>query len=172
MVLDAMAGDVLIALRRIIRATDIHSRSLIKSTGLTAPQLLVLQTLSRHGESTIGVLAKAVTLSQATVTTIIDRLEARELVKRIRGDEDKRKVFVVLTLKGQAAIASAPTPLQEGFVKKFAELKDWEQSLILSSLQRVAAMMGADQMDAAPYLEVGALVQQEDVSTLPIKSVR
>ena len=37
--------EVLVALRRIIRATDLHSRQLSKVSGLTSPQLLILQLL-------------------------------------------------------------------------------------------------------------------------------
>ncbi len=161
MVLDARAGEVLIALRRIIRATDIHSRALVKSTGLTAAQLLVMQSLQAQGESTVGQLARAVTLSQATVTTIIDRLEMRGLVRRERATLDKRKVYVVLTDKGASAAGCAPAPLQQAFLQQFNALADWEQSLILSSLQRVASMMGADQLDAARALEIEAGGEQE-----------
>ena len=37
--------EVLVALRRVIRATDLHSKHLAKTTGLTAPQMLLLQIL-------------------------------------------------------------------------------------------------------------------------------
>ena len=77
--------EVLVALRRIIRATDLHSRQLSKIAGLTAPQLLILQLLRQHTELTVGEVAQRVSLSQATVTTIIDRLEKRGFVKRERG---------------------------------------------------------------------------------------
>ena len=84
--------EVLIALRRVIRATDLHSKYLAKTTGLTAPQILLLQTLRDKGQVTIGELAQEMSLSQATVTTILDRLEKRGLVYRQRSQTDKRKV--------------------------------------------------------------------------------
>src|SRR5690625_1946314 len=84
--------DVLIALRRIVRATDRYSRLLSKEAGLTAPQLLVMQAIVRHDELTMGQVADAVSLSQATVTTILDRLEKRGLVERKRSEQDKRRV--------------------------------------------------------------------------------
>ena len=46
--------DVLVALRRVIRATDLHSKHLAKTTGLTSPQILLLQTIRDQGEVTIG----------------------------------------------------------------------------------------------------------------------
>ena len=92
--------EVLIALRRVIRATDIHSKKLARTVGLTAPQLLLMQSIRTNGEITIGQLAKDISLSQATVTTILDRLEKRGLVYRVRSDQDKRKVHPFLTDKG------------------------------------------------------------------------
>lgn len=149
--------DVLIALRRIIRATDLHSRQLTKVSGLTAPQLLILQLLRQQGELTVGEVAQGVSLSQATVTTIIDRLEKRNLVRRERGSADKRKVFVHLTEAADDVLVDAPKPLQDSFIQQFQDLHDWEQTMILSALERVAYMMDAQHIDASPVLDVGAL---------------
>lgn len=149
--------DVLVALRRIIRATDLYSKKLNKTTGLTAPQLLILQTLNHNDELTLGEVARKVNLSQATVTTIIDRLEKRDFVKRERGSSDKRKVYVYLTDAAHKALLEAPKPLQDSFVQQFQDLHDWEQTHILSALERVAYMMDAQHIDASPVLDVGAL---------------
>jgi DNA-binding MarR family transcriptional regulator len=149
--------EVLVALRRIIRATDLHSRQLSKIAGLTAPQLLILQLLRQHTELTVGEVAQRVSLSQATVTTIIDRLEKRGFVKRERGSADKRKVYVYLTPEADAVLLNAPKPLQESFVQQYQDLHDWEQTMILSSLERIAYMMDAQHIDASPVLDVGAL---------------
>ena len=111
----------------------------------------------RVGEMTMGDLASEVSLSQATVTTILDRLEKRELIERKRGETDKRRVYACLTQGGLAIIDQAPTPLQDEFIARFDRLEDWEQSLILSSLQRVAAMMNAEDIDASPVLDLGAI---------------
>lgn len=146
---------VLMALRRVIRATDLHSRHLIKTTGLTTPQILLMQTIRAHGEITIGELAGAMSLSQATVTTILDRLERRGLSYRKRSQEDKRKVYACLTELGQETMKTAPIPLQDQFARKFGALQEWEQTMIISSLQRVAQMMDAQDMDAAPILDIG-----------------
>lgn len=149
--------EVLVALRRIIRATDLHSRQLSKVSGLTSPQLLILQLLRQQTELTVGEVAQRVSLSQATVTTIIDRLEKRGLVKRERGSSDKRKVYVYLTDAANAVLLNAPKPLQESFVQQFQDLHDWEQTMILSALERVAYMMDAQHIDASPVLDIGRL---------------
>lgn len=152
---------VLVALRRVIRATDLHSKHLAKTTGLTAPQILLLQTIRDKGEVTIGEIANEMSLSQATVTTIIDRLEKRNLVFRERSKEDKRKVHAYLTEEANETLKSAPIPLQDQFARQYSDLQDWEQTMIISSLQRVAQMMDAQHIDASPVLDIGTLDRQE-----------
>jgi len=147
-------SDVLISLRRIIRAIDMRSRRLMQQAGFTGPQLLVLQALGAHEEMSAGDLAREVNLSQGTVTSILGRLEKRELIQRIRSHTDRRKVYVTLTEEGKAQLASAPTLLQERFIERFSELKDWEQNQILASLQRLAEMMDAQDIEAAPVLDI------------------
>ena len=154
--------QVLISLRRVIRATDLHSKQLVKTTGLTAPQLLLLQAIRDNSDVTIGEVAKKISLSQATVTTILDRLEKRELVKRVRSTTDKRRVHVYLTDTADEILQDAPAPLQEQFSAQFNDLELWEQTMIISSLQRIAQMMDAEDIDASPVLDVGALdIQQQ-----------
>lgn len=156
--------DVLIALRRVIRATDMHSRQLVKSAGLTSPQIVLLQAIEEAREITIGEAAQRVNLSQATVTSILDRLEKRGLIQRIRSVTDKRKVYVSLSEAGHIALSAAPMPLQDNFIKQFEALKDWEQQMILASLQRIAHMMDAEEIDASPYLEIGDIDAEHDPS--------
>lgn len=149
--------DVLVALRRVIRATDLHSKHLAKTTGLTTPQILLLQAIRARSDVTIGELANEVSLSQATVTTILDRLEKRELVYRERSTKDKRKVHAHLTEAGVNILKDAPVPLQEHFTEQFRNLEQWEQAMIIASLQRVAHMMDAQRIDAAPVLDIGSI---------------
>lgn len=159
--------EVLVALRRVIRATDLHSKHLSKTTGLTSPQILLLHTIREKGEVTIGEIAQDMSLSQATVTTIIDRLEKRKLVFRERSKEDKRKVHAYLTDEGHEILKTAPVPLQDQFAKHFADLQEWEKTMIISSLQRVAHMMDAQHIDASPVLDIGTLDRQSTLVDLP-----
>lgn len=152
--------ELLIALRKIIRSIDMRSRELNKQVGLTGPQLLILQKVGKKPGVMVKEIAEDITLSAATVTSILDRMESRDLVQRIRSTEDKRRVGVFLTEHGMSSLASAPLPLQEHFRKRFSDLADWEQSQMVATLQRLANMMGAENVDAAPVLEVGNIVDK------------
>lgn len=153
--------DILIALRRIIRAVDLHSKKLVKETGLTAPQLVVMQTLLRSGALMPSTLSREISLSQPTVTAILDRLEKAGLVDRVRSEVDRRSVFAELTDKGREAASSAPELLQSDFLNAFRELPGWEQHMLIAALQRVSDLMDADTLDASPFLSAGEIEKSE-----------
>ncbi|MCV6590909.1 MAG: MarR family transcriptional regulator [Marinobacterium sp.] len=150
-----LCDEVLVSLRRLIRAVDLHSRRLASEYGLTGPQALLLKAIITKPGLSAGELARQLSLSQATITDILKRLEQRELVRRERADSDRRKVFVYATDNAHTIIDAAPPLLQDKFVERFSRLEDWEQMMLLSSLQRVATMMDAEEIDAAPLLSPG-----------------
>ena len=147
--------QVMAALRRIIRAIDLHSRALVQRFGLTGPQLVVLKELVETSPQSVSSLAAAVNLSQATVTGILDRLERKAMITRERDSLDKRKVLVSPTAVAEDVLAGAPPLLQEHFTAAFSDLEDWEQTQILSSLQRIVALMEAGGVEAGPILTTG-----------------
>ncbi|MGI9280472.1 MAG: MarR family winged helix-turn-helix transcriptional regulator [Endozoicomonas sp.] len=150
-------NDVLVSLRQIIRATDLHSKRMIKVCGLTIPQVMVLRAIATLGDVTVKRISQNVSLSQATVTTILNRLEDREYIERVRSTKDKRIVNARLTTAGRSVLATTPPLLHEKFIERFESLEDWEKTQLLSALQRVATMMDAESIDAAPVLDVGTL---------------
>lgn len=153
--------QLLISLRRVIRAIDIHSRQLNKQSGLTGPQLMVMQNIAIFDAPLAKEIAREVALSPATVTTIIDRLEKRGLVIRKRSETDKRKVHLSLSEAGYTLLQESPKPLQDHFIKRYQNLDEWEQSQLLSSVERIASMMDATELDAAPVLLVGQIQAEE-----------
>ena len=146
--------ELLISLRKVIRAIDLHSKHLNKTSGLTSPQLLIMLEIDKEYSINSSQVAKKVNLSPATVTNIIDRLENKNLISRVRYTQDKRKVGLYLTDDGKALLLKAPQALQQHFIEKFSNLEQWEQSQLLSSMERLSHMMDADKIDAAPLLEL------------------
>jgi DNA-binding MarR family transcriptional regulator len=149
---------VIASLRRIVRAIDLHSHHLVERHGVTGPQLITLQELARLGSVPVGVLARNVHVSHPTMTGILDRLERRGLVSRTRDKEDRRRMTATPTAEGLKLLDSAPSPLQDRFRSEFSKLEEWEQTHMLATLQRIAAMMDAEELEAAPMLTTGAAV--------------
>lgn len=67
--------------------------------GLTTPQSMVIGALMKFGEMKISELSEKVSLSNSTVSGIVDRLEKQQLVERTRSEEDRRTVYVKVTPK-------------------------------------------------------------------------
>ena len=147
--------ELFIALRRITRANDLHSKKLQRETGLTTSQLLVLEAVVKLDTSTPSNIAKEVQLSQATVTNLVDRMERNELVLRQKSTVDKRVVEVLLTDKGRQMVELAPEPLQTGFLREYRKLERWEQHQLIASVQKIAVLMDAEDIDASPILTTG-----------------
>jgi len=158
----AVSDNVLVNLRRIIQAIDLHSRQLVRQHGITTPQLLILKQIQGQEALTVSQIAKQVSLKQATVTDILNRLERKGLVLRQKDTNDRRRVLVKETDLGKKILGAAPSPLQETFLKRFENLDDWKQSMILSSLQLVSSMMTDDDISAAPILSTGLLTDPLD----------
>ena len=101
--------ESLIALRRILRATELYARDLAQAAGVTPAQLRVLQIVGEKKDPTAKTLATQMGVSQATVTALVDKLVARGLVTRLTSAQDRRQTNITLTHEGEAdqALAAA-----------------------------------------------------------------
>lgn len=158
---------IVAAIRRLMRAVDLHSRRLVDEYGLTGPQLATLQEIAKTGPLPASTLARAVQLSSATMTGILARLEKRGFVQRARGESDRRTVIVSITDLGGETLARAPSLLQDRFRQELSQLQTWEQMLMLANLQRIASMMDAETLDAAPHLVADARAFEQDSVAAP-----
>ena len=159
---NSITENVLISLRKIMQSISIHSKYLVKKVGLTGPQLVILLEVSKYDEVSVGKIAKAISLSHATMTGVLERLEKRALVLRRRDDTDRRRVLISITEDGLRLLETAPPPMQESFVEQFNDLEDWEKAMILSSLQRLIAMMDAKSIKAAAVLSTEPFYENMD----------
>jgi DNA-binding MarR family transcriptional regulator len=149
-----VANDILRKLRSLLRKITLHSKHLGKQSGLTLPQLVCMQAIrdSRAGEATAAEIATRVELSPPTVTGIIDRLMRAGLIAKERGTSDRRKVFITLTDEGHRRLDSVPQPLQVRFVQRIMAVDPEERRTILTSLERLVELMGAEDFEAGPLL--------------------
>lgn len=154
---------ILQSLRQSIRAIDMHSKKLAAEHKITAPQLVCLNEVSTHPKVSVSELARYVHLSPSTVVGIIDRLEDKGLVEKVRNDKDRRRVNISITPKGQDLINKAPAPFQEDFADAFGNLDAEEQLELVQAFEKVVDLMNARNLDAAPMLETGPLDYPHEV---------
>jgi len=156
-VVSDLTPEALIALRRILRSTDLNARKLAAGSGLTPSQYLLLKLVAREGRALPSAIARDMRLSQATVTALVDRLAVSGLVSRRRDSEDRRRIWVELGDAGHRLLEKAPDLLQDRFASSFARLEDWQQHMLVAALQQVAAMLDQDAFDASPVLDAGEI---------------
>jgi DNA-binding MarR family transcriptional regulator len=77
-------------------------KPLLKRLGLTYPQYLVMLVLWERDGLPVKDIGERLFLDSGTLTPLLKRLEAAELINRTRGTEDERQVLIALTSRGQA----------------------------------------------------------------------
>ena len=140
-------------MRKILRTTEANSKQLMSETGLTPSQLIFMQMLDEDREQTAGHIAQRMGITQATTTFLLQKLEASGMIQKRKGETDRRQVWLSLTPAGQEALAIAPNGAHAQFHSQFVALQDWEQAMLISSLERVAAMLGNADEGAAAIVE-------------------
>ena len=148
--------EITTAIRRIIRAVELRSRQLLYQTGVTGPQLAALLLAAQLDGASASAISRHLHLSRSTVTGILDRLEARGLIRRNRNERDRRGNVIGVTPSGHDLLESAPPLLQDQFRNRLATLSDWEQTSILAALQRLASMMDAEDLSVGAVLDAAA----------------
>lgn len=138
------------SMRKIAQAIDVRSRQIARLTGLTLPQLIVLQSVEALGEVTTQAISRDASMSPPTVAAVLDKLEARGMVVRYRSTLDRRVVHTRLTETGRAALAGSPGLLGEGFIAAFAALPLETRAEIAGSLDVLAALMVAEPAPPCP----------------------
>ena len=96
------------AVRAELRNFAQFTEKVANSAGLTPQQhqILVALRASDRLELTIGQLAETMFLKPHSMTGLADRLQALDLVERVRSDKDRRSVSLRLTTKAQDLLAS------------------------------------------------------------------
>jgi DNA-binding MarR family transcriptional regulator len=97
--------------------------------GLTDAQWKPLWMLKTGRATTAIELAREIDVDAGAVTRMVDRLEAKGLVERVRSESDRRVVHLRLTAAGEAVVKKVPFVLasvNNDFLRGFSE-SEWKQ---------------------------------------------
>lgn len=156
--LEDRAKLALTAMRKILRTTEQNGKHVMRETGLTPSQLIFMQILDGEREQTAGHIAARMGITQATTTALTQKLEALGMIRRRKGETDRRQVWLSLTEAGHKVLAIAPDGVHAQFHEQFTALEDWEQAMLIAALERVAAMLGNHDPQAAAVLDSTAVL--------------
>ncbi len=155
--------QIMMRLRQIVQEMSRHSKHLQERYHITLPQLICLKEVANHGPIAIGALSKIVFINNSTVTGIIDRLERRKLVQRVRISKDRRQVHIETTEAGLKFVKDAPTPIHHRFIDKLENMKTEDVSMILWGLELLVDMLGQPQKTGKYSIPPKHLLQPEDI---------
>lgn len=131
---------------------------------LTGPQLTVLKLLSGIGELSLTALSESMQTRNSTVTGIIDRMEAANLVRRVRDEHDRRVVRIRLTPHGARLARSVPIEPMQVFRQALETLNATEQKTLLRILSKLEAEVRrelAHREDDAPAQDAAGAQEQD-----------
>jgi DNA-binding MarR family transcriptional regulator len=144
----ADTAEIVQGLRRIVKALHTYSQDVRNAYGLTGPQLWALKTLQRDGRLSTGRLAAALAVHQSSASILLDRLDKRGLVRRIRGRLDHRFVDVELTKRGAAVATDAPEAAQGRLLHALEAMPLGEVRQIRHAVDRLVQAMEATDVNA------------------------
>ena len=143
--------NIVWALRRIVSLIYQDSRKMVKRFGITGPQGLVIKILYTSSESlSSAALSRQLNVTPPNITGIIDRLEEKELIRRVRKLGDRRTTLIELTDKGMEFGESLPDPIEEKLMSGLGDLQPTEIFGIYSALNTIVNIIGVEQIATTP----------------------
>jgi len=138
---EVRALDAYIKLTRAVSSVEARLAPALATAGLTPTQLGVLEALLHLGPLGQGVLGGKLLMSGGNITTVVDNLQARGLVRRERRGDDRRHITVHLTPEGRRVITKVFPNHVHAIVDAFSTLTASEQE----TLGRLAKKLGLSQ---------------------------
>ncbi len=163
----AAIQDIVLTFRKLVSAVHLNSPRMKKESGLTGPQVEALRILAKEGSLSSASLSRKLCVTPSNITGIIDRLEKKGLVERVRGVKDRRISQLELTPSGKVMNETLPSSIEGTLINGLVDMSDEEISELaahlkkfLDLLQVPASISRITQLDSPSLLTEGS--QQEN----------
>ena len=133
--------EIIYSIRRLMQAGEHYTKELNKIYNVSAAQINCLLALHENGPLPPSQIAKHMMVNSSTVTGIIDRLEKKDLVRRLRISQDRRVITVELTKSGKMLAENAPPPIQQKIIDGLSQLAPSKIDEIALILKRLTDML-------------------------------
>jgi len=139
--------EIIYQIRRLIQARELYTKELNKKYSVTAAQLNCLLSLHESGPLPLSHIAKLIMVKSSTVTGIIDRLEQKGLVERVRTSRDRRVITIQLTEAGTRLANNAPPPIQQKIMDGLKKLPKEDIERIVTGLNMLTTMLDVQDLE-------------------------
>ena len=143
--------DIVWSVRRLVRTVYLDSQKISKQYGLTGPQSGVLRSLLKYGPTSSADLSRMLYVTPSNITGVIDRLEKKGLVERVRKIGDRRVALIQLTEAGKTLGQRLPDPIEERFISGLADLEPERVQWLSTAMYQILKLMDSKGVEETPF---------------------
>jgi DNA-binding MarR family transcriptional regulator len=132
------------AIRSVVRALRLNTRSIEGKLGISLAQLFVLQQLADKPAESLNELADRTATHQSSVSVVVRRLVDRGLVTRIASPADRRRVQIALTPSGESMLRGAPPTVQSDLMHGMSRMTPEQRNVLADLLETWVLASGVD----------------------------
>ncbi len=157
------SDEIIVAIRRILRAVNLESKRYEKQYGLSMPQMLVLSFIVQEPDmrTTNKAIKDHMQLNASTVTGILKRLAKKGFTANIPNADDQRGSMIALTQRGFDLITSTPPPLQMKLEQGLEKLSESDQRKLKRYIEFVVQLLELEEGETAPILTGDSISEEE-----------
>jgi len=147
---ESVIQDLVWSVRRLVRAVYLDSQKISKRYGLTGPQSAVIRNLYNNGPMSSADLSRNLFVTPSNITGIIDRLEKKKLVERIKKEGDRRVALITLTDTGKELSKTLPDPIMKKFITELADLEPEHVQLLAMAMNQILNLIDVEEIEGEP----------------------
>jgi len=140
--------------------------------GLSLTEQNAISVIDRLGPLSAGEIAAHTGLATASVTSLIDRLEAKGFARRVRDALDRRLVFVELRPERASSYGKEFDPLRQSFARLLRGYHDDERAVILDCMVRITALMREEAVKVIGAVEMPSVGASSTSSAASAQSAK
>jgi DNA-binding MarR family transcriptional regulator len=148
---EALITDIVMRIRRLRRSVYHDYIRTSRQFGLTETQSDVLKTLLGWGTMSSASLSRHLYVTPANITGVIDRLEKKGLVERVRQQADRRVALIRLTESGRDLSLQLPDPIENKLISGLENLAPEQVQALGEAMKRIIDLIGADRINDVPF---------------------
>ncbi len=126
-----------------------HFRQVQQVCGLSGSQLWILHEVLRADGIGVSELAEKLSIHQSTCSQLVDKLVGRGALKKMRGVDDQRRVFLSVSPRGKQILARSPGPAEGILPEAIADLSQADLTRLHAGLQKIIAALDVKDEAAA-----------------------
>jgi DNA-binding MarR family transcriptional regulator len=148
---ETVIRDIVWSVRRLVRTVYLDSQKISKRYGLTGPQSAILRSLCHNGPMSSADLSRTLFVTPSNITGIIDRLEKKRHVERIKKQGDRRVALITLTESGKELSKTLPDPIMKKFIAELADLEPEDVQLLATAMNQILNLIDTENIEEETF---------------------